>query len=149
MGQASALPQWLNLIWMSLSMITLVGAGIWTIFIFYPYLKVMKEMQIEALKMGRESTDILEGMNKEMKPMIDKIDHTLSSADDLLNQANDPEKSKIITHFERTINRSMVDVREEGGKIREELQKLSGAFTKKIVAPAPQRYVMEDKTNGR
>ena len=109
----------------------------------------MKEMQIEALKMGRESTDILEGMNKEMKPMIDKIDHTLSSADDLLNQANDPEKSKIITHFERTINRSMVDVKEEGGKIREELQKLSGAFTKKIVAPAPQRYVMEDKTNGR
>ena len=149
MGQVSSLPQWVNIVWMSISMITLVGAGVWTIFIFYPYLKAMKTMQIEALKLGRDSTKILEGMNDELRPMVDKIDTTLSKADVLLDQADEPEKSKIIIHFEKAINRSMVDVKEEGSKIREELQKLSGVFTKKIVAPAPQRYVMEDKNNGR
>jgi len=91
MGQASALPQWLNLIWMSLSMVTLVGAGIWTIFIFYPYLKVMKEMQIEALKLGKESTKVLQGLNEEIKPMVDKIHSNLDRAESMFDKVEERE----------------------------------------------------------
>ena len=70
MGDASVLPVWLNLIWMSLSALTLIGALIWTLFIFWPYLKVTKAMQIESLKLGKESNDALQKMQGEFIPVL-------------------------------------------------------------------------------
>jgi hypothetical protein len=109
MGQVSALPQWVNLIWMSLSMVTLVGAGIWTIFIFYPYLKAMKEMQIEALKLGRESTRILEGMNDEISPMVDKFHKSLDRADAMVSKV---EKKDIFGRVENHLESIRLNIEE-------------------------------------
>ena len=77
MGDASVLPVWLNLIWMSLSALTLVGALIWTLFIFWPYLKVTKKMQIESLKLGKESNDALQKMQGEFIPVLRDLEESI------------------------------------------------------------------------
>jgi len=91
-------------------MVTLVGAGIWTIFIFYPYLRVMKEMQIEALLLGKESTQILKGLNDEIKPTIDKIIHSLDRAESLVD---DFEKRDVFNRVENHLEniRANIEVR--------------------------------------
>ena len=97
MGDSSSLPAWLNLIWMSLSFLTLMGAAIWTFAFFYPYLKQMRTMQFEALKLGRESTKVLEGLNDEIKPTVDKIHRSLDRAENLFS---DFEKRDIFNRVE-------------------------------------------------
>lgn len=97
MGDSSSLPAWLNLIWMSLSFVTLMGAAIWTFAFFYPYLKQMRKMQFEALKLGRESTKVLEGLNDEIKPMVDKIHRGLDRAEKMVD---DLEKKDVVNRVE-------------------------------------------------
>ena len=97
MGDSSSLPAWLNLIWMSLSFLTLMGAAVWTFAFFYPYLKQMRQMQFEALKLGRESTKVLEGLNDEIKPMVDKIHRSLDRAETIVD---DFEKTDVFLRVE-------------------------------------------------
>ncbi len=86
MGESSSLPPWLNMIWMSISFITLIGAGIWTFVFFYPYLKQVRAMQFEALKLGRESTKVLEELHGQIKPLVDKIDRNVGRVDELFGK---------------------------------------------------------------
>ncbi len=110
MGDSSSLPAWLNLIWMSLSFVTLMGAAIWTFAFFYPYLKQMRQMQFEALKLGRESTKVLEGLNNEIKPTIEKINGSLDRVDKL---ALDFEEKDIFNRVESHLEsiRENIEVR--------------------------------------
>ncbi len=101
MGDSSSLPAWLNLIWMSLSFLTLMGAAIWTFCFFYPYLKQMRMMQFEALKLGRESTKVLEGLNNEIKPTIEKINRSLDRAESLVEEFEEKDIfNRVESHLE-------------------------------------------------
>ncbi len=85
MGDASVLPVWLNLIWMSLSAITLIGALIWTLLIFWPYLKVTKAMQIESLNLGKESNDALQKMQEEFVPVLRDLEDSIVNIKDVIH----------------------------------------------------------------
>lgn len=101
MGDSSSLPAWLNLIWMSISFITLIGAAVWTFVFFYPYLKQMKQMQFEALKLGRESTKVLEGLNEEITPLVDKIHSSLDRAERMVGELEEKDLfNRVETHLE-------------------------------------------------
>ncbi len=91
MGESSSLPPWLNMIWMSISFITLIGAGIWTFVFFYPYLKQVRAMQFEALKLGRESTKVLEELHGQIKPLVDKIDRNVGRVDELFGKLEEKD----------------------------------------------------------
>lgn len=75
MGQV-ALPVWVNLIWMSISAITLIGAIIWTIFIFWPYLRETKKMQLEGLNLAKKSSDDIGELIRKLDPMVEKAKET-------------------------------------------------------------------------
>tara|TARA_Y100000034_G_scaffold100998_1_gene124947 strand:- start:233 stop:727 length:495 start_codon:yes stop_codon:yes gene_type:complete len=85
MGDASVLPFWANVIWMSLSGVTLLGACIWTVFIFWPYLKETKQMQIESLKLGKESNDALQKMQGEFIPVLKDLEESIVNIRDVVH----------------------------------------------------------------
>lgn len=86
MGQATSLPLWANVLWMSLSWATLTGAAIWTLCIFWPILREGRRMQIEALRLGRVSTDALADLQRELKSVVADVKRVTERTERLLDR---------------------------------------------------------------
>lgn len=78
MGTASSLPWWVNAIWMSISALTLIGGIIWIVIIFWPYLRETKQMQIEGLKLTRDSVDNLERMIDRAEKIANRMEEVFT-----------------------------------------------------------------------
>lgn len=138
MGDSSSLPAWVNLIWMSVSFVTLMGAAVWTFGFFYPYLKQMRQMQFEALKLGRESTKVLESMNQEIKPMVDKIHSNLDRAETMLSRFDKEDTfTKLESHMEAIrlrIEKDTEPIKRKQRKLAADMEEMKEEIKDRIAA---------------
>jgi len=70
---AASIPHWLQMVWAISGSTALILAIVWTIFIFYPYLRRMEAKQDKALEMGAETSKILQEVQKSLNPIIEDI----------------------------------------------------------------------------
>lgn len=74
MGQAGSLPASLNLIWMCISAITLIGGIFWIVVIFWPLLKEQKQIALRGLSLMEES-------NASIQKTVSQIEEALKDVD--------------------------------------------------------------------
>lgn len=115
MGQASGLPVWVNLVWMSISGITLFGGVIWIVFIFWPYLRETKKMQIEGLDLGRQSNNTLADLVRKVDPVIEKIERTAERVEDTIKKFEKHDLNK----FEKAIQEAPSRLKEMAGYMKD------------------------------
>ena len=103
MGETS-LPMELELIWMSISAVTLMLAIIWTLVIFWPYLKKTKAIAIESLQLGKQSADHLATLQEKINPLVADTRETIDRINELVSEAREVGLSDLAKKLEEHIS---------------------------------------------
>lgn len=103
----SSLPLWVQYVWAISGSCALILAILWTGFIMWPYLRRTEAKMNESLKLGRETTKVIEEVHKELKPIIADLKEVVGkvrATTDQINGTLEPETiKKISTAIEKGV----------------------------------------------
>jgi ribosomal protein L30/L7E len=90
------LPDWLRFMWALMGGVILpIGALAWALVFTFLFLIPMKRMQVEALRLGRQTTTVLEELEKEIKPIINDVKTTAEKVGRMVDKFEKHDLEKV------------------------------------------------------
>ena len=68
-----SLPQWVQIAWFVASFTVAIGAGIWILFFFAPYLFWSKRIMSESLMLAKKTAEMINKIQSELAPIIEDL----------------------------------------------------------------------------
>jgi hypothetical protein len=108
---APSLPEWLQYVWAISGSSALLLAVIWTLFIFFPYLKRMERKQDRGLEIAEQTAIVLNDTQDKVIPIVDKADEVITKVDKIVSKVVDQTSDVELGEELKNIAASLKDVR--------------------------------------
>lgn len=115
----------------------------WCCWFMLPYFLRVEAKQDAGMAMAHDSVDLLGKVDEAIEPRLKRLDSLFERIEKALDQAEKGEHP-LLVRLEKKADALALDFKAEGRKIHEELERLSGAFTKPIPIKAPPGYKVPD-----
>ncbi|MGI0148225.1 MAG: hypothetical protein ACREDF_01655 [Thermoplasmata archaeon] len=111
----------------------------WCCWFMLPYFLRVEAKQDAGMAMAHDSVDLLSKVDEALEPRLERLDALFEKIEKLVDQAEKGEHP-LLKRLEAKADAIALDFKAEGRKIHEELERLSGAFTKPIPIKPPPGY---------